>query len=181
METVLVRALESTVFGHESPEKPCKSSKKSVSFCLGARCRRFESCHSDQKRENSPSGCFLFFAWCVNSALFCKAKAGSHTIGITKRSVVTLSFRPKKSYHFDTTFFIHYGVMVYLRTISVCSLNGGIFRVTHSPFWINGTSVPSGSTVADVIFLFVLTLISTSQSLGKSGSRQTLPRFIGGA
>ena len=67
-------------------------------LALGARCRRFESCHSDQKRENDPCGCFLFFAWCVNSKLLCVAQAGSHTEGITKRSVVTLSFRPKGLY-----------------------------------------------------------------------------------
>ena len=51
-------------------------------------------CISTKKRENSPCGCFLFFAWYVNSVLFCRAKAGSHTVGITKRSEVTLSFRP---------------------------------------------------------------------------------------
>ena len=39
---------------------------------LGARCRRFESCHSDQKRENDPCGCFLFFAWCVDSKVIAK-------------------------------------------------------------------------------------------------------------
>ena len=35
--------------------------------------------HSDQKRENSPCGCFLFFAWGVNSVLFCGAKTGSYS------------------------------------------------------------------------------------------------------
>ena len=47
VETVLTRAFESIVFGHESPEKPCKSRKKSAQISLGRRCRRFESCHSD--------------------------------------------------------------------------------------------------------------------------------------
>ena len=51
METVLTRALESTVFGLKSIEKSWKSRKKSVSFCLGARCCRFESCHFDQKEK----------------------------------------------------------------------------------------------------------------------------------
>ena len=50
VETVLVRAPESIVLGRGSPEKPPKSSKKSVQISLGARCRRFESCHSDQKK-----------------------------------------------------------------------------------------------------------------------------------
>ena len=50
VETVLTRAPESIVFGLKSPEKPCKSSKKSVQICLGARCCRFESCHFDQIR-----------------------------------------------------------------------------------------------------------------------------------
>jgi hypothetical protein len=45
---------------------------------------------------------FSFFAWYVNSVLFCRAKAGSHTVGITKRSEVTLSFRQNKDYSFDT-------------------------------------------------------------------------------
>ena len=48
METVLVRAPESIDFGLKSPEKPCKSRKKSAQISLGRRCRRFESCHSDQ-------------------------------------------------------------------------------------------------------------------------------------
>ena len=74
METMFTRASESTDFGLKSPEKPCKLSKKSVYISLGRRCRRFESCHSDQKRENSPCGCFLFFAWFVGSVLFCVAK-----------------------------------------------------------------------------------------------------------
>ena len=48
--------VQSIDFGLKSPEKPCKSSKKSVQICLGARCRRFESCHSDHKK--SPCGSF---------------------------------------------------------------------------------------------------------------------------
>ena len=41
---------------------------------LGRRCRRFESCHSDQKskREDEPLSCF--FDWCVNLKLFCEVK-----------------------------------------------------------------------------------------------------------
>ena len=59
METVLVRAPESIVFGLKSPEKPCKSRKKSVQISLGARCCRFESCHFDQneKKRAHPSSC----------------------------------------------------------------------------------------------------------------------------
>ena len=74
VETVRTRASESIVFGLKSPEKPCKSRKKSVQICLGRRCRRFESCHSDQKskREEEPLSCF--FDWCVNLKLFCEAK-----------------------------------------------------------------------------------------------------------
>ena len=37
-----------------------KSRKKSVSFCLGRRCRRFESCHSDQKGRGWFAILFLF-------------------------------------------------------------------------------------------------------------------------
>ena len=48
VETVRTRAPESIVFGYESPEKPCKSRKKSVYISLGPGCRRFKSCHSDQ-------------------------------------------------------------------------------------------------------------------------------------
>ena len=53
VETVLTRAPESIDFGLKSPEKPCKARKKSVQICLGARCRRFESCHSDQKSNST--------------------------------------------------------------------------------------------------------------------------------
>ena len=56
VETVLTRASESIVFGYKSPEKPPKSRKKSAQISLGRRCRRFESCHSDQ---NCRFDCFL--------------------------------------------------------------------------------------------------------------------------
>ena len=64
METVLVRAPESINFGHESPEKPCKSRKKSAQISLGARCRRFESCHSDQKSNLTLAVELLFCLMC---------------------------------------------------------------------------------------------------------------------
>ena len=50
METVVTRAPESTDFGLKSIKKMRKSRKKSVSFCLGRRCRRFEPCHSDHMK-----------------------------------------------------------------------------------------------------------------------------------
>ena len=50
VETVWTRASESTVFGLKSTENMRKTRKKSVSFCLGRRCRRFESCHSDHMK-----------------------------------------------------------------------------------------------------------------------------------
>ena len=56
VETVLLRAPESTDFRLKSIKKMRKSRKKSVSFCLGPRCRRFKSCHSDQ---NCRFDCFL--------------------------------------------------------------------------------------------------------------------------
>ena len=64
---------------------------------LGARCRRFESCHSDQKKKKMALAVvFFFFDWDGTLKLFCVAKAGSHTEGITKRSGVILSLRPSR-------------------------------------------------------------------------------------
>ena len=43
-------ARKSTVFGQKSTEKHAKWGKKPMLLRLGRRCRRFESCHSDQFR-----------------------------------------------------------------------------------------------------------------------------------
>ena len=64
MEAVLLRAPESTDFRLKSIKKMRKSRKKSVSFCLGPRCRRFESCHSDQKRKEGDK--LLLFVFRLN-------------------------------------------------------------------------------------------------------------------
>ena len=75
-----------------------------------------------KKKKTALAVVFFFFDWDGTSGLFYVAKAGSHTEGITKRSGVILSFRPKKSYHFDTTFFIHYGVMAYHHALACIKL-----------------------------------------------------------
>ena len=47
-ETQIYRCLKSTGNRLKSTEKHYKSPEKIFSNCLGPRCRRFESCHSDQ-------------------------------------------------------------------------------------------------------------------------------------
>ena len=47
-ETQVYRCLKSIRNRLKSTEKHYKSPEKTVSLCLGAGCRRFESCHSDQ-------------------------------------------------------------------------------------------------------------------------------------
>ena len=44
-----------------------------------------------------------FFAWCADSVLFCAAKAGSHTIGITERS----EFSSEGVRNFVVNFFVY--------------------------------------------------------------------------
>ena len=88
----------------EHPKAPISDSKAPKSLVNQAKNRLFSVWEHDvagsnpviptKKEKIALAVVFSFFAWCVNSVLFCRAKAGSHTVGITKRSEVTLSFRP---------------------------------------------------------------------------------------
>ena len=54
-------ARKSTVFGQKSTESHAKWGKRPLLLSLGRRCRRFESCHSDQKATEGASLPLLLF------------------------------------------------------------------------------------------------------------------------
>ena len=147
METVLTRASESILFGQKSIKNGSKEPEKLMVSCLGARCRRFKSCHSDQKITDGACPCLWFFVWCVDLNLFCQAKcrftypARRLTGSLVRRSAWASRSEAELPCHSDhrqcrlpisgvvtANFFIHHAMVKFVmntRTIfrSLCTKN----------------------------------------------------------